>query len=772
VHEVAAEKGHSDLASLLKAHMHYVSRQKHVSNGLSPTVNTSSRVHLDVPDDLPLSSPSQAVPSSPRDRGEAEELPNQAATRAKDLTEEEYTKTVDSILASMRACSKMDEDQNSAIVAKGISKLSTENVKALSLSRFMTPTEAEIFNRLKGLKANEHSHPFRPEVLQVMYSWMSKCSARKASILAERQRVGTSKTSHARSQAISRSDSSANMATTDVSLGVTPFPIASIRSDAKMPTSQPAATCVSDLRIQKQHRQADLLQLQPLGIQSRNGVQKRQIHRMPDIISIVSECFELIKAHEEKELENRIIFLRNHFHPQWRDVGNSEKWSLLNYAIVSENDLAVKVLLENKASPLVPDQAGRLPIIQASMKCNSVTMRLLLKYSASPNVVQRVPGTVPITALMLTCEMGWADGTEFLIAQKAFPNVPSQCKDVHPPLFVAAAKGHGTVVNLLLNLGAHLHATFQGNNISQYLEMCKVTGAVKQQLDAARETLSACVCALSSAAEDSADELNRHLYLNFPANTQPRKFLLGPIDSQRHTLLMTAAKNGKINMLRALIAARADPKIQSEAGADALYEAIMGSHFTCVVELLHAKADINTAATTRAMAHICSQAKANMPLLNLLLCSKADPNASTGPTGKPLLVYAAKRGRKSVVLNLMKAKADPTLVYDSAPIAKVIKAEFFMEKEVMDLLKEKHVEFTAAKAKVAENKGLTASQTIMTTPNTDQKEAFSPPPPPPPPPPTLESGQANGVEMQELPSSSSCLGRGVESEMEANSLPS
>ena len=110
-------------------------------------------------------------------------------------------------------------------------------------------------------------------------------------------------------------------------------------------------------------------------------------------------------------------------------------------------------------------------------------------------------------------------------------------------------------------------------------------------------------------------------------------------ESNGGTLLMQAAKGGKVKVAQYLLDSGADPNIVSTNGATALILAVNGGHAGTVKALLRMKADPNLRGGNIPPALIFAAANENIEMLQALVRSKADVKAVDG-RGYNALEYA------------------------------------------------------------------------------------------------------------------------------------
>ncbi|MHC4620631.1 MAG: ankyrin repeat domain-containing protein [Planctomycetota bacterium] len=126
------------------------------------------------------------------------------------------------------------------------------------------------------------------------------------------------------------------------------------------------------------------------------------------------------------------------------------------------------------------------------------------------------------------------------------------------------------------------------------------------------------------------------------------------------TALMVAAQNGHMEIVKALLEAKADVNIQRKTdGVTALWMAAQNGHVEVVKLLLESKADVNVKDKTYgATALMMAAQKGHTDIVKLLLENKADVNAKDKTNGVTTLYIAAQKGHADIVKALLEKGAD------------------------------------------------------------------------------------------------------------------
>ncbi|MEL7538943.1 MAG: ankyrin repeat domain-containing protein [Pseudomonadota bacterium] len=122
--------------------------------------------------------------------------------------------------------------------------------------------------------------------------------------------------------------------------------------------------------------------------------------------------------------------------------------------------------------------------------------------------------------------------------------------------------------------------------------------------------------------------------------------------------LYRAARSGRLEEVRRLVAAGEDPSALSDGDGTPLMAAIRGRHFDVMEFLLASGADPNTVAPGDGTALIAAVRLGEPDLVRRLLDAGADPSLAVRGDGSPL-ISAANRGLTDVIDLLLAAGGDP-----------------------------------------------------------------------------------------------------------------
>jgi serine/threonine-protein phosphatase 6 regulatory ankyrin repeat subunit B len=127
--------------------------------------------------------------------------------------------------------------------------------------------------------------------------------------------------------------------------------------------------------------------------------------------------------------------------------------------------------------------------------------------------------------------------------------------------------------------------------------------------------------------------------------------------SSGYTALMAASQNGHLEVVQALLAAKADANAKSrDDGTTALIIASQKGHLKIVQALLAANADVNARMNDGGTALMAASAFDRPEVVKVLLAAKADVNAKRND-GFTALMFASQKGCQGIVQLLKEAGA-------------------------------------------------------------------------------------------------------------------
>ncbi len=298
----------------------------------------------------------------------------------------------------------------------------------------------------------------------------------------------------------------------------------------------------------------------------------------------------------------------------------------LHWAAYREDEAAVELLLNAKADVTVANELGATPLWVASVNGTAGVIARLLQAGAKPDV--RLPeGETP---LMTAARSGSVEAVRLLLAAGADPNA-SESRREQTALMWAAARGHAVVTQALIDAGAAVHAR---SKVRNRLLFARTRQGV--QYDQGVETAKG-----------------------------------------GFTPLLFAARHGRVDVARLLLAAGADVDDGGPDGASALVIAAHSGHAELVGALLAAGADPNAIDAGYAPLH-AAVLRGEIEMVRTLLGHGANPNqrlqkgttlrrASMDWALRPAFVTAtpywlAARYREPQIMRLLAdAGADPSL---------------------------------------------------------------------------------------------------------------
>lgn len=128
-------------------------------------------------------------------------------------------------------------------------------------------------------------------------------------------------------------------------------------------------------------------------------------------------------------------------------------------------------------------------------------------------------------------------------------------------------------------------------------------------------------------------------------------------DENKRTPLLLSSPYGKIDVVHALISSKADINMADENKRTPLLMSAVNGKLEVVNALLEGKADANVVGQNGITPLIASSARGNIDVVHALVASKADVNIGTNDGNTPLFV-SSRSGKIEVVRALLAANAD------------------------------------------------------------------------------------------------------------------
>jgi ankyrin len=316
----------------------------------------------------------------------------------------------------------------------------------------------------------------------------------------------------------------------------------------------------------------------------------------------------------------------------------------LHVAVTTSNLPMVKTLAAAKANINLKNRAGRAPVqvavandhleIAQHLVKNGCTIPDLLTASLGGNIpslesfVKNDPKAIRArtkqksTALHLAAWAGHRETVGFLLQHGADPNETAEQR--WTALHVAAANGHEGVVLELLEKKADVNCKVQYSNF-QPLHLAYLAGNI----------------AVARILIDHKADVNAKAG-----------------DPEAITLVQRAARDGKTDFLRLLLAAGASVSEFDSSARTSLHWAAKRGDLSAAEILIKHKADVN--AKKRAGVYTPLHQAATKEMAELLIRHKADVNAGIEEKTATPLHWAVEDQNKDVVEVLLKHRADVT----------------------------------------------------------------------------------------------------------------
>jgi ankyrin repeat protein len=349
--------------------------------------------------------------------------------------------------------------------------------------------------------------------------------------------------------------------------------------------------------------------------------------------------------------------------------------TMLTRAVAMNKRDLVRLLLEAGASPIAPGTDGlSIPFFKAVLLGNVEQVQIELDGLLDKDPV----GYAGFTPLLCACSLGYIDIVWLLLEHGVDPRALSGIGK--SPLMYAVQNGHHAIVEMLLYKDVDPNRVSHDGSTS--LMAAKDISLVSMLLDAGayiNATNKYGYTALIAAIEGKRKEVVRELIA--------RKADVEIQSSNGNTALITAAETGELKIVEALIEAGADVNKPGGEGWTPLMYAAFKGNLPVVKKLLDAKAEINakqnngaTALTIAIEKNHCEVVKElikrgaaveiqfangntaltaaidNVEMVDMLIEAGADVNKPGGEDWTPLM-YAAFKGNLPVVIRLLESEA-------------------------------------------------------------------------------------------------------------------
>ena len=359
-------------------------------------------------------------------------------------------------------------------------------------------------------------------------------------------------------------------------------------------------------------------------------------HGCSELLQILSEQMRFDKEGQLKDWNNNMIFI-NHY-----------TFTPLILASRNGDTQLVKLFLDHKADPNVPNGMEWTPLMYASILGSIEIMNSLLHHGA--NIDTQVHDGY--TALMSACSMGNLRVVNFLLSKQADVNVKSN--DGSTALHLASALGHPNVVSALLEAQVDPNSTT--NNGSTALHLACLEGhldVVKALLEKGANLNAQNIYGQTPLIRASQGNHLKILDLLLKFQADPT---IQTVDES--TALHDASFHGHLGIVKRLLQKKLDVNIQTDLGVTPLHSACFKGHFEAAVMLIEAGANVDIRKYNgEAPLHTASEC-GYLPIVSTLLSARADPNARTNKGLAPIHL-ASYGGHYEVVSELLDAGADP-----------------------------------------------------------------------------------------------------------------
>ena len=303
----------------------------------------------------------------------------------------------------------------------------------------------------------------------------------------------------------------------------------------------------------------------------------------------------------------------------WRvDDGST----LLHYAIKSDKENIVKLLLERDPDIEAQDSEGKTALIIAATRCHMPILKLLLKYNANINKQRNDIGGTALHYAVLNASSKEIEAVQLLVRSGVDLEIRGQ--DKQTALYMAAARGKWHAVTELIGAGADVR--FRDD----------VYSGMTTLLLAAQNGQSVVVELLLQKGADSSDK-------------EP---------SSGTTALMLACRSGDLASAKILLQNRAEVDAKTEyTGSTALLMAAGDGRKDLVELLLKHGANVNTRNSYNQLTVLMfATQNGDLATVECLLAHGAELNAATN--GNTALSFAVLGHHQEVVELLLKRGAN------------------------------------------------------------------------------------------------------------------
>jgi serine/threonine-protein phosphatase 6 regulatory ankyrin repeat subunit B len=301
------------------------------------------------------------------------------------------------------------------------------------------------------------------------------------------------------------------------------------------------------------------------------------------------------------------------------NIPNEVGTTPLLLAVAIEDFVLVKTLLDAKADVNASAKNGDTPLYQACTRGNIMILQQLLAANANVNTINKDTEYSP---LMAAANAGYTEVVKILLEAKA--EVNSSGIEGYSALHLASFKGHIEIVKMLLEAKAAINATNE-EGITPLLLAAGLKGNKYPEVVG--------------------------MLLEYKADVNMAYAGITP--------LWIASKDGDADIVKQLLAAKAEVNVTNQEGITPLMIASVGWNPETVKLLLEAQADVNATDNTYDYTSLLvATMKGNNKIVKLLLDAGANVNVICKPSNETPLFIASKNGRLDIVKLLIEAKAD------------------------------------------------------------------------------------------------------------------
>lgn len=299
------------------------------------------------------------------------------------------------------------------------------------------------------------------------------------------------------------------------------------------------------------------------------------------------------------------------------DYQDNDYWTALIVAS-REGHIGVALeLIESGANIELRDVNGWNALMWASYKGKGEIVEVLLKKNSSPNIFDNENHMTPLC---------WASGRGFIeivsVLLKNGAKVDIGDKYGTSPLIWASRKGYVEICRMLVNAGANID--------------CVGMFGWSPLIVATRGNYTEVV----------------ELLLSYRPNVNPNI-----CDPQGLTPLITASKEGNIDIVNALLSAHVYVNLSDKNGDTALIHAAKSGHLLVVEALIKAHADFDHQSLDRKTALYWAVDKGHIEVVRALLKVNVNMELATKDTGDTALLRAVRNHKTQIVKMLLDKKA-------------------------------------------------------------------------------------------------------------------